>query len=276
MISEIFNLKNKNIIVTGAAGLLGQMHIEAIIAFNGIPILIDIDKIKLKTVVDKCKESFKVSLDGYVVDISDECQIRNNAQVLNKKYGNIDGLINNAANNPAVEAADKKSFSRLENFSIENWNEDIAVGLTGAFLCSKYYGHLISKNPEGGSIINISSDLALIGPDQRLYLDKTISEPDAQPVKPVSYSVVKAGLLGLTKYLATYWPDKNVRCNAICPAGVENGQDIEFLVEIASRIPLNRLARPDEYQGTLIWMLSDASSFLNGAIVPVDGGRTSW
>ena len=133
----------------------------------------------------------------------------------------IDGLINNAANNPKVGEDEDINFSRLENFPIENWAKDLAVGLTGSFICAKYYGTQISKNLNGGSIVNISSDLALIGPDQRLYLDAS-KTPSNQPVKPVSYSVVKAGILGLTRYLATYWPEKKVRCNAICPAGVEN------------------------------------------------------
>jgi len=95
-------------------------------------------------------------------------------------------------------------------------------------------------------------------------------------VKPVTYSVVKTGLIGLTRYLATYWADKGVRCNVMCPGGVENGQPIDFLKEVNARIPMGRMAKSDEYQGTLIWMLSDASSYLNGSIVPVDGGRTVW
>ena len=97
-----------------------------------------------------------------------------------------------------------------------------------------------------------------------------------QNVKPITYSVVKSGLIGLTRYIATYWPEQNVRCNAICPGGVENGQPNYFLKEIVKRIPMRRMAQSDEYQGTLLWMLSDASSYLNGAIVPVDGGRTTW
>ncbi|MBT4730778.1 SDR family oxidoreductase, partial [Candidatus Woesearchaeota archaeon] len=155
------------------------------------------------------------------------------------------------------------------------WNDDISVGLTGAFLCAKHYGFAISKNSNGGSIVNISSDLGLIAPDQRLYAKNGIDH-DKQNVKPITYSVVKTGLIGLTRYLATYWADKGVRCNVICPGGVENGQPVEFLKEINKRIPVGRMARVDEYQSTLLWMLSDSSSYLNGAIVPVDGGRTVW
>ena len=142
-------------------------------------------------------------------------------------------------------------------------------------MCAKYYGYQISKNPNGGSIVNISSDLGLVAPDQRLYSKHGLNETQ-QPVKPVTYSVVKTGLIGLTRYLATYWVEKNVRCNAMCPGGVKNGQPDEFLREVNVRIPMGRMANADEYQGTLIWMLSDASSYLNGEIIPVDGGRTSW
>ena len=136
-------------------------------------------------------------------------------------------------------------------------------------------GFAISKNIDGGSIVNISSDLGLMAPDQRLY-SKDGVDNNNQNVKPITYSVVKTGLIGLTRYLATYWADKNVRCNAMCPGGVENGQPDDFLQEVYSRIPMNRLAKSDEYQGTLLWMLSDASRYLNGAIIPIDGGRTAW
>ena len=115
----------------------------------------------------------------------------------------------------------------------------------------------------------------MIAPDQRLYSDSNLKSQD-QSVKPITYSVVKTGLLGLTRYLATYWADKNVRCNAMCPGGVENGQSETFINTVSSRIPMGRLAKSNEYQGTLIWMLSDVSSYLNGAIIAVDGGRSSW
>lgn len=274
-LNDLFQLDGKIIIVTGAAGLLGQKHAEAIAAYGGIPILLDLSGKVVEKLAEKLSLEYNVDAAGYAVDITDELQIKNNCEVILNKYKKIDGLVNNAANNPKVESNSDKNFSRLENFPVNIWEQDIAVGLTGSFLCAKHYGYTISLNPNGGSIVNISSDLGLMAPDQRLYAKQDITE-DLQPVKPVTYSVVKTALIGLTRYLATYWAEKNVRCNAMCPGGVENGQPSDFLNDVSSRIPMNRLAQPDEYQGTLLWMLSDASSYLNGAIVPIDGGRTAW
>ena len=272
---NLFSLNNKVIIVTGALGLLGQKHIEVIAQNGGVPIILDIDENGVYLAAEKIKQKYHVPSVGLDVDITNEKKIIDSCRKIIKKFGHIDGLVNNAANNPKVEEIEHINFSRLENFPIEIWNKDLAVGLTGAWLCSKHYGSEIAKNKNGGSIVNISSDLGLIGPDQRIYKKKGLSE-HMKYVKPVTYSVVKSGLIGLTRYLATYWVDKGVRCNAICPGGVENGQSKEFLNLVSSRIPMGRLAKSDEYQGTLLWMLSDASSYLNGAIVPVDGGRTVW
>jgi len=274
-LENLFQLDGKVIIVTGSAGLLGQKHAEAIAAFGGTPILIDLSKEAVDEQATKLNEKYGVPASGFSIDITKEIEIEKNVIKLVSEYGKIDGLINNAANNPKVENSQNKNFSRLENFPSDVWNQDIAVGLTGAFLCAKHYGYQISKNPNGGSIINISSDLGLMAPDQRLYSKLGLSE-EQQPVKPVTYSVVKTGMIGLTRYLATYWAEKNVRCNAVCPGGVENGQPDDFLQEVYSRIPMHRLANSSEYQGVLVWMLSDASSYLNGAIIPVDGGRTAW
>ena len=273
--NNIFNLKNKVIVITGALGLLGRKHVEAVAAHGGIPVLIDLKIDQLNKFQTEINKKYNILTAVYQVDITDEIQVEKNAEDIFAKFGHIDGLVNNAANNPKVEDSVEKNFSRLENFTLDTWNQDLSVGLTGAFLCAKHYGYLISKNNYGGSIINISSDLGLIAPDQRLYSKPGLKE-ESQPVKPVSYSVIKTGLIGLTRYLSTYWAGKNVRCNALCPGGVENGQSEAFLSTVASRIPMNRLAKSNEYQGTIIWMLSDASSYLNGAIIAVDGGRSSW
>jgi len=274
-LQELFNLKNKVIIITGATGLLGKKHAEAIAAYGGNPILLDLLLDSVELLASNLNSKYDVKASGFSVDITDELQIEKNVELILKQYGRIDGLVNNAANNPKVEDSSDKNFSRLENFPLDIWSQDVAVGLTGAFLCAKHYGYQIAQNPNGGSIVNISSDLGLMAPDQRLYAKNNLPDHQ-QPVKPVTYSVVKSGIIGLTRYLSTYWADKNVRCNAICPGGVENGQPEEFLREVSSRIPMNRLAKSDEYQGTLLWMLSESSSYLNGAIVPVDGGRSAW
>ena len=275
MLKNLFSLKNKVIVITGATGLLGRKHCEAVAAFGGIPILLDLSQSTINKFVDELNKEYDSEATGYEIDITDELALKENARQLMKQYKKIDGLVNNAANNPKVEKNNVKNFSRLENFPLDTWQQDIAVGLTGSFLCAKHYGYQISKNKNGGVIVNISSDLGLIAPDQRLYSIDDL-ESEKQNVKPVTYSVVKTGLLGLTRYLATYWADKKVRCNALCPGGVENGQPSDFLKEIEKRIPFARMANVNEYQGSLVWMLSDASSYLNGAVVPVDGGRTAW
>ena len=219
----MFNLDKKIIIISGGTGLLGRKHAEAIAQYNGTPILLDLDQNKLDKFTSELNQKYNINSIGYEIDITNEKSLENSTKFIMEKFGKIDCLVNNAANNPKVENNQEK-FSRLENFELETWNNDIAVGLTGAFLCAKHYGFAISKNSNGGSIINISSDLGLIAPDQRLYTKSGIPENE-QSVKPVSYSVIKSGLIGLTRYLSTYWPDKNVRCNALCPGGIENGQE---------------------------------------------------
>ena len=273
MKENLFDLNGKVVVITGAAGLLGKNHADALAAHGANPILLDLAEGPIIKLSESLNKKYKINSSAFAIDITNEDMVEENANLIIKKYGKIDGLINNAANNPKVEDTDDLKFSRLENFPVEIWNSDINVALTGSFICSKHYGHQISKNSNGGSIINISSDLGLIAPDQSLYAKDGVKKNN-QSVKPISYSVVKTGIIGLTRYLATYWAEENVRCNAICPGGVENGQSEKFLNRINKKIPLGRMAKSNEYQSTLVWMISDASEYLNGAIVPVDGGRT--
>ena len=275
MLENIFKLDGKVIVITGATGLLGRKHAEAIACYGGIPVLLDLSQNHINKLADELNAKYNTKAVGFVVDITDENAIKKNSEKIIELFGKIDGLVNNAANNPMVESGNQVNFSRLENFPMDIWNKDISVGLTGSFLCAKYYGYEISKNINGGSIVNISSDLGLIAPDQKLYLKNGLLK-NQQPVKPVTYSVVKTGIIGLTRYLSTYWNEEGVRCNAICPGGIENGQPSEFLEKVSRKIPMNRLAHKDELQGTLIWLLSNASSYQNGSIIPIDGGRSIY
>jgi NAD(P)-dependent dehydrogenase (short-subunit alcohol dehydrogenase family) len=185
-------------------------------------------------------------------------------------------LINNAANNPTYENI-KQEFDatkRFESYPIEAWNDDIAVGLTGSFLCSQMIGSHMAKSI-GGVILNISSDLGIIAPDQRIYKKDDLSD-DQQPTKPVTYSVIKSGLIGLTKYLATYWADKNIRANALVPGGVYTGQDEIFVSKLTNLIPLGRMANIDEYKAAVLFLVSEASAYMTGNMLVMDGGRSCW
>ena len=274
MQKQLFSLENHIVVITGAVGLLGRQHADAVAASGGVPILLDLHEEPVKQLAIDLKEKHGVEAAGYAVDITKESQIDKNCEQILKRFKRIDALVNNAAKNPKVESKHGKNFSRLEHFPLETWQADLAVGLTGAFLCAKHYGSAIATNPSGGVILNISSDLGLIAPDQRLYRQPGIPE-EQQPVKPVTYSVVKTGLIGLTRYLATYWPTK-VRCNALCPGGVEAGQPAEFLKELHALIPMGRMARVNEYQGVVVFLLSEASAYMNGAVIPMEGGRSVW
>lgn len=261
-------------VITGAAGLLGRQHADAVASFGGSPILLDLDNESLMDQATELTNKYSVDAMSYVVDITNEQNIEQNCKDILERYGKIDALVNNAANNPKVDEQSGNEFFRLESFPMESWIADLGVGLTGAFLCAKHYGTAISTNSEGGVIINISSDLGLIGPDQRLYEKPGLPE-NQQRVKPVSYSVIKTGLIGLTRYLATYWP-KKVRCNVLCPGGVGTGLPTEFVRQVITRIPLDRMAQPDDYQGALIFLLSDSSKYMNGSVLSIDGGRSIW
>ena len=146
---------------------MGKKHAEAVASFGGTPVLLDLSKEKVNDFANELNQKYNTNSLAFEVDITDEQQVKNNMDLLIDKFGKIDCLVNNAANNPKIENATKKNFSRLENFPLDVWNHDLNIGLTGSLICSKYYGYQISKNSNGGSIINISSDLGLISPDQR-------------------------------------------------------------------------------------------------------------
>jgi NAD(P)-dependent dehydrogenase (short-subunit alcohol dehydrogenase family) len=272
-VTDLFDLTDRVAIVTGGAGLLGFQHGAILAAAGAHVVLLDLGLANPQLRAEQLTAAHGPECLGLTVDITSEASLLEARDAIIAKFGRIDILINNAANNPKVE--DQKPdqpWSRLENFPLETWNADIAVGLTGAFLCSRIFGQEMVKR-NSGVILNVASDLGVIAPDQRLYRKEGVPE-DQQPVKPVTYSVVKTALLGLTRYLSTYWTASNIRVNAISPGGVFAGQPDEFTTKLNQLIPMGRMAHKDEYQGAILFLCSDASSYMTGQNLIVDGGRS--
>jgi NAD(P)-dependent dehydrogenase (short-subunit alcohol dehydrogenase family) len=268
-----FSLRGRVAIVTGGAGLLGVRHGEAIAAAGGIAVLADLRGEDAEARAAEIATDAGGSAAGMACDVTRAESIEQLLESVMARFGRVDILVNNAANNPKVESPGQ-AFSRLENFPVDQWDADLAVGLTGPFLCAKIIGGALARQKRG-VIVNISSEYGVIAPDQRLYLKDGL-RPEQQPVKPVTYTVVKAGLHGLTMYLATYWAGSGVRVNTISLGGVESGQPAEFLERAAQRIPMGRMAQPHDFQGALVYLCSDAAAFVTGANLVVDGGKTIW
>lgn len=272
-----FNLDGKTVLITGAAGLLGREHAAALLGIGATVLLTDISNAALAATRSALMGEADASrILTYVMDVSRPVSIQRVAQQLSRDEIRVDVLVNNAAIDPKVVGDQGVAeTSRLENFPLEQWDLQIAVGLTGAFLCSQVFGSAMAADGKGGVILNIASDLSVFSPDQRLYKKHGVAD-DMQPVKPVTYSVIKAGLVGLTKYLSTYWADRGVRANALSPGGVFNGQGEEFVQRLSALIPMGRMAQRDEYHSAVQFLCSDASSYLNGQNIVMDGGRSTW
>lgn len=273
---SLFALDDEVFVITGGAGFLGLMHAEAILSANGIPVLMDISQ----TALDKALGHLKSNCSdrqvlGIKADITNVREVEDACARVLERFERIDGLINNAANNPVVSSQGTLSSSAtFENLSVDDWRNDLEVGLTGAFICAQKFGACMAEKGKG-VIVNISSDLGIISPDQRIYRRPELAD-DEQSIKSVTYSVVKSGIIGLTRYLATYWATRNVRVNTLSLGGVMNDQADNFLQKVHQLIPLGRLANKEEYKGCIVFMCSRASSYMTGANLVVDGGRTIW
>ena len=277
MTSEKFNLAGKHAIITGGAGLLGIEHASALLESNATVIITDISE----SLLSKARETLEVNFNPekiitFKMDVTDLEEIRAVVDQIEDQDIRVDILVNNAAIDPKViDDGNIVESSRLETFSLDSWNTQISVGLTGAFLASQNFGSLMARDKKGGVILNIASDLSVISPDHRIYRKEGI-EDKSQPVKPITYSVIKSGLVGMTLYLATYWSDLNIRSNALSPGGIYNEHDDEFVTKLSSLIPLGRMANRDEYRSAIQFLCSDASSYMNGQNIIMDGGRSIW
>ena len=271
---ESFDMTGRVAVITGGAGMLGVKHAEALAEAGCIPVLLDLPHTAAETRARELADAFGLPATALRADITRPDDISRAVDVVLERYGRVDVLINNAANDPKVGPSQGVQWSRLENYPLAQWDADLAVGLTGAFLCSRAFGSEMARRGRG-VILNVASDLAVIAPDQRIYRKEGLAA-DEQPVKPVTYSVVKTGLVGLTRYLATYWADAGVRANAISPGGIFVEQSDEFVQKLTRLIPAGRMARADEYKAAVLFLCSDASSYMTGQNLVMDGGRTCW
>lgn len=267
-IQDAFDLSGRAALVTGAAGLLGRQFSQTLIEAGASVLLADINEAVLNEVAAKLGDKAK----AVHCDVGDKASAQSAVDAAVKHFGKLDILVNSAALDPKFDASEAgKHSSSFEDYSLELWNNALRVNLTGAFLFSQAAIKPMLAQ-KGGVIINICSTYGLGGPDQRIYQKK--GQPPAY--KPVDYTVTKAGILGLTKYLATYYGEQGIRVNALTPGGVRNTQDDEFVHAYSARTVLGRMAAQDEMNGALLFLASDASSYMTGANLVVDGGWTAW
>ncbi len=272
IISKLFDLKNKNIVITGSSGLLGTQYAKILSAAGANLILLDIDMKNNKKLEENLVRKYKNKSRSYQIDISNQKELKELSKVILTHFKKIDGLINNAAytSKNARVNSDNDFNGKFENFPLAVWQESIDINLSGAFFCSQIFGEIMSKQKKG-VIVNIASTYGLVGADQRIYGKSGLN-------LPVSYAASKGAIVNLTRYLAAYWHGKNIRVNTLSPGGVidKTYQNKKFIENYSKKTILGRMAKKDEYDGAILFLMSDASSYMTGSNLVVDGGWTAW
>ncbi len=274
---DLFRLDDRVVLVTGGAGLLGRRYCEALLEAGARVVIGDLDGERAAALAAELSPEQAL---GLALDVSDEASVTGAFAEAMERFGRLDVLVNNAAltvrgGSERLSPADY--FAPFESYKREVWDQALAVNLTGMVLCAQAAGRqMLAQEPRGGVIVNISSTYGVVAPDQRLYEGVKSPYAEAPFNTPVSYAVTKTAVLGLTRYLATYWGDKNIRVNALTPHGVFDNHDEAFVRNFVYRSPLGRMARNDEYRGALLFLASDGSSYMTGANLIVDGGWTAW
>jgi len=266
-------LSGKTALITGGGGLLGPRHAIGLSAAGAKVILADINTVGLEISKNKILEfNDKAQIETIILDITDLNAVTQFQKTYTARNKYIDILINNAALNPTMKEVGSNITGKIEDYDMNQWNDEINVGITGAFICSRVFGSRMAAEGSG-VIINISSDLAIRAPDQRVY-SPTMSFDDIESYKPLGYSIVKTALIGMTRYLAEYWGHKNVRVNALLPGGVYNNQPQQLVENVKKRTLLGRWAKVDEYEDAIVFLASESSAYMTGQSIVMDGGRS--
>lgn len=260
----IFNLKNKVIVLIGAAGLLGKKYSFSLSEAGANVVLADLNFSECQKISSELRTNFEVDPLAVEVNITKKESIQKMIDKIMKKYAKIDVLINNAI---FPEGPKERSLG-FENFSLSVWDKVLSVNLTGVFLCCQEVGKIMSKQ-KSGNIINISSIYGLTGADQRIYGKSKLNSSPA-------YAVTKSGILNFTRYLAAYWHEQGIRVNTLSLGGVQNDQDPNFVKNYSYKTMLGRMAIPDDFAGPIVFLSSDASAYMTGANLIVDGGWSAW
>ena len=268
--NDLFDLAGKVAVVTGGAGLLGQVFCQALVTAGASVAIIDIDKNKADQTAKEIKRDKNQKVLAFACDITVPDAVSSMVKEVVNQLGRIDILLNNAASKGSNL---DQFFTPFENYSLQTWREVMAVNIDGLFLVAQSVGNQM-KVQGGGSIIQISSIYGVVAPDQRIYEG---SEYNGRAINtPAVYSVSKAAVLGLTSYLSTYWADSKIRVNTLTPGGIASGQNNEFSKKYSNRVPLGRMGEATELTGALIYLASDASSYVTGQNIIVDGGLSAW
>ncbi len=283
--SEIFDrfrLAQRVAVVTGGAGLLGAEFCRTLVEAGAHVVIADVDLGQAETLAQTLNQRGRSSAEAnaatlpralaIATDVTSPASVQAMVEVTLRTYGHLDILVNSAALDPKFDPEHAPHHTdAFEDYPLEAWNQALGVNLTGTFLCCQAVAKPMLAQGRG-VMINICSIYGIVAPDQRLY-----EQPGKPPrYKPVYYTVTKAGVLGLTRYLAAYYAGKNIRVNALTPGGVYNQHDEQFVQAYSARTVLGRMARKDELNGALLFLASDASSYMTGANLIVDGGWTTW
>jgi NAD(P)-dependent dehydrogenase (short-subunit alcohol dehydrogenase family) len=273
-VADLFRLDGRVALITGGAGLLGRRYCQALLDVGARVVIGDLDRDSAASLAAE----LGADALGTQLNVADEASVQATVDASVQKWGRLDILVNNAAltvRGGSESMRPEDYFAPFEHYRREVWEQAVAVNLTGMVLCAQAAGRQMLAQG-GGVIVNVASTYGVVAPDQRLY--EGVSSPYAATGfnTPVSYAVTKTAVLGLTRYLATYWGRQNIRVNALTPHGVYDNHDETFVRNFVYRSPLGRMARNDEYRGALLFLVSDASSYMTGANLIVDGGWTAW